>query len=441
MPDLDYNLIKKLFHLGEQVPADFENPVPNITDAKQLADPAMLQQFETLVKKIIEKDDQEVALLGRRVIEDMLLPQYPQLQNEAPEIYDHYQRLIILLKFINLVVRGMPEITSLIEKHLIAALQAGIPIKKRLQEILNVYDDTLLSGTISESLTNALSNSSEKLGTTPLLLKGKNQPVPPTLANWLLDYRISTLQPVGGGEQIATAFDRVTYITRSPNVKKLSKDEQGILLRVFELYDWLRFGSYLLRTGLEEPTAPKFMVRERIVVPPKPAVSEERLAIREKRVLPPAPRPPKVEAERPLSPPLPTPGERGMPGRLKVEEKPFVPPVIKAQPPSPRPPVSPPPHLPSPTRGEELVEGEKQGEQLYRTTLEQLQKAREPREPFSVNEALARAGITPPETQHGEIVPGKPEEQQPSQSPVANRQSPSSDEVDKKLKELEEKIK
>src|SRR3989338_9066789 len=97
MSEIDQKLIQKFFHLGERTLADMENPVPNLTDAGQLSDPAMLAQFEAVVKKLVEMDDGETALLGRRLLEDILLPQAPQLQ-DAREIYERYQKLIIILK-------------------------------------------------------------------------------------------------------------------------------------------------------------------------------------------------------------------------------------------------------------------------------------------------------------------------------------------------------
>ncbi len=450
------------------MPTDFENPVPNITEAKQLADPALFQQFETLVQKIIDKDDQEVALLGRRVLEDILLPQYPELQNGEPEIHERYQRLIVLLKFINLAVRGMPEITSLIENNLIVALQAGIPIKKKFQEVLNVYDDTLLSGTVSGSLIKALSNSTEKLGTAILLLKGKNQPAHPTLANWLSDYRISTLQPVGGGEQIATAFDRVTYIRQSPNVKKLSKDEQDVLLRVLEPYDWLRFGSALLRTGLEESATatarePLYIKKERLVVPsppkspitptppvvwPKPPEKKEfgisnieyggkssgildtkyQIQDTKKRVLPTPPPPPKTEFRiQNLESRNETGREEEKGARIISErEVPFVTP-------------------PAPAKAKMEV-----SEDLYRKTLEELNKLRteettEPGKGFSVNEALVHAKKNLPFQEESPIFGEEPSSSsvmsgQASPPPAPKPSSGEQESVEEKLRKLKDKL-
>ncbi len=409
MPELDQSLIKKLFHLGERTAVDLENPVPALGEPAQLADLAILQKFETLVQKIIEKDDGELALLGRRVLEDILLPEYPQLKQEQPEIYERYERLIVLLKFINLVTRGIPQISELIEQHIIDALQAGIPVKNKFEEVLEDYDDMLLGGTIAQALANALSKSTQPLGQAPIALKGENRPVRPTVANFLTDYFQATLPPPGRMQRVG-AVERITYLNQSPNVRSLSKDNKDVLLRVLELYDWLRFGSVEYaeaRASVGVPGGSTYTRGESLAIP------------KQARSLPPPPRPVRPSVETRVVPP-PKPAAQAGITRETV-------------------PSQSPPSL-SPFGRSLRREGEKAGgervprttalnEDLYRETLAELarqraeaQKTPERAREISVNEALIRAGQKEIPSDHGQVTAGEKD-------------------VEEKLRKLEDKLK
>lgn len=236
MPELDQNLIRKLFHMGERCPADFERPAPEFKNVTQLSDPAIFDQFEKLVKEIIKEDDQEVALLGSRVLKD-LLKQYPQLRQSSPELFGRYLVLLALLRFINLSVPGLPEISELIRNHLVDALRAGIPVVRKFEDVLDSYDDVLLGGEISALLGKALVDSNIRIGREQLILGKEKRTAAPTLGNWLIDYRIMIGADRGG------AMERITYLNQSENVRKLSKSDQDLLKHVLKIYDWLRFGT------------------------------------------------------------------------------------------------------------------------------------------------------------------------------------------------------
>lgn len=261
MPELDQILIQKLFHLGERYPADFENPVPSLTQASQLADSLIPQAFETLVKKIIQQDDGEVAFLGRRVLEDMLLSQYPELKMQNPNIYQSYQRLVGLLKFVNLSARGTEQISELVEKYLLDAMLTGIPVNKKFDEVLDIYDDEMFGGVIAETLGKAMLKSTGNIGNKQIIRPdGKN--VSSFIGNWLSDYNQSALYSLPAGEKRG-AVQRITYVNKSQNTHGLSDDDRKLLLHVFELYDWLRYGaSFTVKETLQP------MLRQPVPRPP-----------------------------------------------------------------------------------------------------------------------------------------------------------------------------
>ncbi|MBI4363257.1 MAG: hypothetical protein HY545_00205, partial [Candidatus Doudnabacteria bacterium] len=213
MPDIDQNAIQKLFQMGQRSPADLERPVPQLGSVTQLADPALLAKFEALVKEIIKEDDGEVALLGVTVLKK-LLKEYPQLKQESMKIYEKYFELISLLKLVNLSAQGgMPEIKELVANHLLDALQAGVNIQKEFDGVLDAYDDMLLEGQVAYELGQAMVSCVNRIGQHPLLIGRQKRQAPPTIGNWLIDYRSAVAADKGG------SYEQITYMNQSENAR------------------------------------------------------------------------------------------------------------------------------------------------------------------------------------------------------------------------------
>jgi len=205
----------------------------NLNDAKTL------EQFTRLVQELIDNNDARLALVARYVLEDVLLEQSQKTIRQSPEIYGKYLDLIALLKFMNLSIRGMGEITQLVQDHLVAAFGAGIPIKEKFQEVLDAFDDFLMEGQIAESLAKAMGACEEIIGGSALL-KDANKKTPQTLGNWLTDYIQFSLS---GAEHVTGSLERIQYFKSNPNAKVLSEEDKKLLLEIFRIYDWLRYGS------------------------------------------------------------------------------------------------------------------------------------------------------------------------------------------------------
>src|ERR1039458_2437123 len=86
--------------------------------------------------------------LGERTKLDMNRP-VPQMRQQTPQIYQRYQKLIALLKFMNLVVYGLRDIDKIVQEHLVSAIQAGINVKEKFQRVLDDFDDVLMAGQIA----------------------------------------------------------------------------------------------------------------------------------------------------------------------------------------------------------------------------------------------------------------------------------------------------
>ncbi len=239
-------------------------PLSFITDRKQLAYPEVFEQFKQIVEGSIEFDNREEALKARMLLEDILIGKYPELKTESPELYEKYQKLIVLLKFECLSSRPFAEIENLIKNHLTDAIKAKIPIQEKFQDVLNVYDDVREEGAIAESLANIMLRSFVTVGSNPLTIADKN--VPPSIGNWLLDYDRNT-RKAGPILETRGAIERITYINQNQTVRKLSNTDRKLLLIILELYDWLKYG-----TAFEEATVDfqQVVKNQNIPVAPRP---------------------------------------------------------------------------------------------------------------------------------------------------------------------------
>lgn len=99
-------------------------------------------------------------------------------------------------------------------------------------DIIEQYRKIFLSG---------LENNIELLGQAELRLPGQERTVPPTLKNWLFDYNSATADAVLRKNR--GRLEQGKYLTSSPRVQTLSLEDRKVLLRVLELYDWLRFSE------------------------------------------------------------------------------------------------------------------------------------------------------------------------------------------------------
>ncbi len=231
--------LKLFFHKNERLDSDLSRPVPQIFDVAQILDVRIVEQFERMTKESINTGDGETALLGRRLLEDILLPQIPPIQLQKSSLYFRYQKIIAMLRFMNLSVYGMPIITKTIRENFLTALEAEIDIKDQFQFILDIYDDILLEGHIAEELGSAVLDCEEKLGN-EALMGDNNKAIPQTVGNWLKLYIQFGLS---GPEHKTGSLSRIQFFRANPSALKLSRYDQKILLQIFRLYDWLRYGE------------------------------------------------------------------------------------------------------------------------------------------------------------------------------------------------------
>src|SRR3990167_6192336 len=295
-----------------------------------------------------------------------------------------YSEFMLQLKFIALPMLEDHEQKTLLSKHLLYAFRHGIDLKDRIHFIFFPYfrcRDDLIKLSF---LLKAIEENEELIGEQELHLVN-SKTARPTVCNWLLDYKLSSR------DQSEEGLSSVTYFMNNQNAKALSEEDKGLLREVVSLYDWLRFKA-IPRDILGQSVSAgaggtTYLTREKIIAPPPPPVPPPPVKPKEPQVplkpttynlqpitpkLPPAPRPPmkkefgdmswETGAKEPARAALPT-------GRI-ISEEPMTP------------------------RTSSL------NEDLYRSTLDELKKQREEREPkISVSTTLTEAKIqsTPPE--------------------------------------------
>jgi hypothetical protein len=91
--------------------------------------------------------------------------------------------------------------------------------------------DLIAKRTIKQALESRPQIAAQEITSQPVLLLGKQDPVRPTVQNWLLDYR----SRFGISEH--TAEDQKSFIEKSPNTKNLSEQERQRVFLVIDSYD------------------------------------------------------------------------------------------------------------------------------------------------------------------------------------------------------------
>ena len=323
-----------------------------------------------------------------------------------------YSEFMLQLKFIALPMLEDHEQKTLLSKHLLYAFRHGIDLKDRIHFIFFPYfrgRDDLIKLSF---LLKAIEENEELIGEQELHLVN-SKTARPTVGNWLLDYKLSSR------DQSEEGLSSVTYFMNNQNAKALSEEDKGLLREVVSLYDWLRFKA-IPRDILGQSVSAgaggtTYLTREKIIAPPPPPVAPRPKFASQISVAP------AVVPKVIIPPPPPVPQPPVKPKEPQVPLKPTtynLQPITPKLPPAQRPPMKKefgdrswetgakePARAALPTGriiSEEPMTPRTSSlnEDLYRSTLDELKKQREEREPkISVSTTLTEAKIqsTPPE--------------------------------------------
>ncbi len=289
-----------------------------------LKDEHILYELKLFVLDVSDSNDAADAGRCFTILHD-LLRKAPNLAREHPDIFREYLRLLAVLKASLLVTMPDDDIHTFLRENLLLTLEVqDLEVRDKINDLLTLYlgfPDG--QANFAKELLRVIEKNDEYLGTVWLKLKGREHPERPVVANWLIDYNqfsVSLSKP-GLGITKRGGTERATYATQSENVRQLTADEKAILLRLLELYDWLRFEV----AGEQASSAPQgfsYMSKERVVFPSPPrapapkatkletgisnieyggkpsGIPDTKYQIQDtrKRVIPTPPRPPKRES-------------------------------------------------------------------------------------------------------------------------------------------------
>lgn len=439
----------------------------SVLQPEWLEDENILYQLKLFVQDISDSGDASDASQAF-VLLHQLLQKLPLLVQNHPDVYREYLRLLTVLKacFLSLMPDG--DIHNFLRDELTLSLEVqDFDIKDKLNDLLLVYRQFPdVQANFAQELLKPIEENQEYLGTDPIVIRGHDDEQLPRIANWLVDYTQFVVSKTKLGASVVRAggLERATYLSQSPNSRRLTEDERDILKRLLELHDWLK--AFVPVPQASEATAalPNYITtqREKISVPPPPRPVQQRpqAPVYRAPAIPPQPAAPQPRVTPSLVVPrTQVPPAQPRPSVLPPAPKPAATSVRPSMTFAPTPPQA---AAPSPAPQSSA------NEDLYRSTLEELAKMRQkeaaqtpgrsvsaspkpsgptivplsagpgrpaasvaqgpmrpmkPMEPFSVNEALVHGDLNPDLNDRGEMVSGD------------------KDDVAKKLKDLEDRVK
>lgn len=157
----------------------------------------------------------------------------PDLASSQPDLYRGYLRVILKLKLVAFSVYDNNTSLALIKNHFLSAAKLGIDLNETID--LKMYSLPAAAwDNFSQNCIRALKENQQRLGSKDIIIQGENNPVSPTISNWLRDYD----RTFGSDKQ--SDINQRKYLSQNPNVKKLNDQEKNWLLNLLTFYDNLK---------------------------------------------------------------------------------------------------------------------------------------------------------------------------------------------------------
>ena len=151
-------------------------------------------------------------------------------------LYNFYQGLVILLKFVSLAIHKEKEVKILLSESLLYALRNNIDVGEKLQEYLKIDEGGVgVDKELRRGLIYSLEHNQEKLGGSSLVLNDGNK-VSPVVSNWLASY--NDQQHLS---QARSKFNQINYLNTNADARGLNNFDKTTLKQVLEIYDRLLF--------------------------------------------------------------------------------------------------------------------------------------------------------------------------------------------------------
>ena len=350
-----------------------------------------------------------------------LLSKNGNLNLSNSRLFEGYLELLIALKMAALPILEDAEVHNLFVEDLFKLLRTT---EIQIREAIHAY--IIWNGEEQKSkkiILTAIENNRGTLGSKPIQILGDTSPSSPTIRSWISDYNRS----VGKMSEKRGSLEHLSYVNQNSNAKLLNSDEKKLLLQILEVYDWLRNTESIMPV-ISEPaikaTTPSRPVPSPEAVGPPPASPPHGLSPEELiREIKPQTAPAKSAPQVTVAPFKPSPEHirKVLPQPPRphytppVIPKPIVPPLhVQAKPVAP---VSKPLSTPTPAGA-----GAGLSEKIYRSAVDNLNKIRQEERKLPPISTAPLKPIVPP----AKPVPPPPiRPPQPIQSkPVAASQPP-----------------
>ena len=204
----------------------------------------VLEQFRDHARSyIIPYNDTKRAQTLLRLWRTSFADHSAEMRRLVPELYEEWERVFTILKWITLNSLIEEEIVNLIEKHWREVYE--IPLYNVVEKFkvkclgrLPEDRDNLKSRARSALLRNTQDITASRIVRGTREVKG-------TTRNWLMDYN----EKLGTGEADKLQF--IQYLTNSQNTQDLSEEDRSRVEALFSFYEHLKRSSSTLQ-GIEE---------------------------------------------------------------------------------------------------------------------------------------------------------------------------------------------
>lgn len=237
-------------------------------DPSLLRDPQRYSQMEAMLVSIdaayTPDYSKEYAVLLHKKLE-------PVIDSMSAELAEKYLRALKVLRLQSLLTVKDETKAKFFREGILDCFRAPYTNVRSWVELLFVSNSGVrdIIESTRKLAVSGLRENIENLGGQPVNVPGENALKPPILKNWFSDYeafvRNLPTRPVRAGR-----IEEGQYLNTAANAQKLGVDDRGILLKILELYDWLRFSKMeydFSLPGVRPVAEPPAEEKEHILIP------------------------------------------------------------------------------------------------------------------------------------------------------------------------------
>jgi hypothetical protein len=209
-------------------------------EPKLLLDPQRYEDIEVLVISILAGGSGDEAKECASILADKLSIIGEGLSKDLQKKYINLLKVLKLIALKSLSDLGQENFFA--EQILDIFKIDFIDVKEQIGLVFSSYFE---ASDIIENLRGLFLKGLEKnqellgQGNIKITISGEVRMVKPSLQNWLFDYNTSV--HINKELKKRAGYEQINYATGSLNVRTLDKENRDVLLKVIQLYDWLKF--------------------------------------------------------------------------------------------------------------------------------------------------------------------------------------------------------